>query len=47
MINPLIFMIKERELNENNAPLAVAVSVVAANDEGRGFEMNEKNRRRS
>ena len=35
-------MIKNKRCNLNFAPLVVATGVVAANNEGRGFEMNEK-----
>lgn len=40
-------MIKEKVQNENIAPLTVAISVVAANNEGDCFEMNGNNWRRS
>ena len=40
-------MDKNKRCNLNFAPPVVTTGVVAANNEGRGFEMNEKNRRRS
>ena len=41
MTKRFMLMDKNKRCNLNFAPQAVAVGVVAANNEGRGFEMNE------